>query len=42
MQKEVSLMKDLINEIEDEKIHKLFMVMLGKAAFDASYVALCP
>ena len=42
MQKEVSLMKDLINEIEDEKIHKLFMAMLGKSAFDASYVALCP
>lgn len=42
MQKEVSLMKDLISEIEDEKIKKLFMVMLGKAAFDASYVALCP
>ncbi|MBM3236039.1 site-specific DNA-methyltransferase [Candidatus Poribacteria bacterium] len=42
MQKEVSLMKDLISEIEDEKIKKLSMVMLGKAAFDASYVALCP
>jgi len=42
MQKEVSLMKDLICEIEDEKIKKLFIVMLGKAAFDASYVALCP
>lgn len=42
MQKEVSLMKDLINEIDDEKIRKLFLVMLGKSAFDASYVALCP
>jgi len=42
MQKEVSLMKDLISEIENEKIKKLFMVMLGKATFDASYVALCP
>ncbi|MDI6734742.1 MAG: DNA methyltransferase [bacterium] len=42
MQKEVSLMKDLISEIEDEKIKKLFMVMLGKTAFDTSYVALCP
>jgi len=42
MQKEVSLMKDLISEIEDKKIKRLFMVMLGKAAFDASYVALCP
>jgi len=42
MQREVSLMKDLINEIEDKKIKKLFMVMLGKAAFDSSYVALCP
>jgi len=42
MQKQVALMKDLINEIEDEKIKKLFMVMLGKSAFDASYVALCP
>jgi len=42
MQKEVSLMKDLINEIDDGKIKKLFLVMLGKSAFDASYVALCP
>jgi hypothetical protein len=42
MQKEVSLMKDLINEIEDPKIKKIFLVILGKAAFDASYVALCP
>ena len=42
MQKEVSLMKDLINEIKEEKIKKLFVVMLGKSAFDASYVALCP
>lgn len=42
MQKEVSLMKDLISEIEDGKIKKLFMAMLGKSAFDASYVALCP
>ncbi len=42
MQKEVSLMKDLINEVDDEKIKKLFLVMLGKSAFDASYVALCP
>jgi len=42
MQKEVSLMKDLINEIDDEKIKKLFLVMLGKSASDASYVALCP
>jgi DNA modification methylase len=42
MQKEVSLMKDLINEINDIKIRKLFQVMLGKSAFDASYVALCP
>jgi DNA modification methylase len=42
MQKEVSLMRDLINEINDKKIRKLFLVMLGKSAFDASYVALCP
>jgi DNA modification methylase len=42
MQKEISLMKDLISEIRDEKIKKLFMVMLGKSTFDASYVALCP
>jgi len=41
-QKELSLMKDLINEIDDEKIKKLFLVMLGKSGFDASYVALCP
>jgi DNA modification methylase len=42
MQKEVSLTKDLINEISNEKIKKLFLVMLGKSASDASYVALCP
>lgn len=42
MQKEVALMKDLINEIKDKKIKKLFLVMLGKSAFNASYVALCP
>lgn len=42
MQKEVSLMKDLINEIGNKKIKKLFLVLLGKSAFNASYVALCP
>jgi len=42
MQKEVSLMKDLISEIQNEKIRDLFTVMLGKSAFDASYVSLCP
>jgi len=42
MQEEVSLMKDLIEEIDDEKIKKLFLVILGKSAFDTSYVALCP
>lgn len=42
MQKEVSLMKDLINKVNNEKIHKLLMVILGKSAFDSSYVALCP
>lgn len=42
MQKEVSLMKDLISDINDEKIRNLFMIVLGKSAFDASYVSLCP
>lgn len=42
MQKDVSLMKDLVNEIGNKKIKKLFLVLLGKSAFDASYVALCP
>ncbi len=42
MQKEVSLMKDLVNEIDNKKINKLFLVLLGKSAFDASYVSLCP
>lgn len=42
MQKEVALMKDLIYEINCEKIHKLLLVILGKSAFDSSYVALCP
>ena len=42
MQQEVSLMKDLINNVKNEKIHKLLLVMLGKSAFDSSYVALCP
>lgn len=42
MQKEVALMKDLIQKVNCEKIRRLLLVILGKSAFDSSYVALCP
>ena len=42
LQKQVALTKDKINEIEDQKIRKIFLFAMAKSAFDGSYVALCP
>lgn len=42
LQKEVSLLKDIIEEIDDEKIRNLLLLAMSKACFDASHVALCP
>ena len=42
LQKEVSLLKNIIDEIEDEKIKNLLLLALSKSCFDASYVSLCP
>ena len=42
LQREVSLLKHLISDIEDSKIRNLFLLALSKSCFDASYVSLCP
>jgi len=42
LQKEVSLLKLIINNIKDINIKDIFMLALAKSCFDASYVALCP
>jgi len=42
LQKEVALMKDLIEQVSDVKIKNLFLLALSKSCFDASYVSLCP
>jgi len=42
LQKEVSLLNDIINEVKDEKIKRLLLMAMSKSCFDASYVSLCP
>lgn len=42
LQKEVSLLKDIIEEISNKKIRNLLLLAMAKACFDASHVALCP
>lgn len=42
LQKEVSLLKSIINTIENEKIRRLLLFAMSKSCFDASYAALCP
>ncbi|MFA5771705.1 MAG: DNA methyltransferase [Thermoplasmata archaeon] len=42
LQKQIAFTKDKINEIESEKIRKIFLFAMAKSAFDGSYVALCP
>lgn len=42
LQKEVSLLKDIINEVQDPDIKDLLLLAMSKTCFDASYVSLCP
>jgi DNA modification methylase len=42
LQKEVILLKNLIDDIQEEKVRNLLLLALSKSCFDASYVALCP
>jgi len=41
-QNEICLAKELINHIKDLQIRELFLVVMAKSAFEASYVSLCP
>ncbi len=42
LQKEVNLLKNLIDEIENQKIKNLLLIAMSKSCFDASHVSLCP
>lgn len=42
LQKEVNLLKIIIDKIEDQKIKNVLLLALAKSCFDASYVSLCP
>jgi len=42
LQQETSLLKDIINKIQDKHIKDLFLAAFSKSCFDASYVSLCP
>lgn len=42
LQKEVNLLKNLIDEIFDKKIKKLLLLAMSKSCLDASYVSFCP
>ncbi len=42
LQKEVSLLKDIIEDVAVKDIEELLLMAMSKSCFDASYVALCP
>ena len=42
LQKEVNLLKNLIDEVTDKKIRSLLLLALSKSCLDASYVSFCP
>ncbi|GIV43812.1 MAG: hypothetical protein KatS3mg035_0935 [Bacteroidia bacterium] len=42
LQKEVNLLKNLIDKVENIKIKNLLLLAMSKSCFDASYVSLCP
>jgi len=42
LQKEVNLLKNLIDEIDNLKIKNLLLLAMAKSCFEASYVSLCP
>ena len=42
LQKEVNLLKNLIDGIKDKKIKNLLLLAMSKSCLDASYVSFCP
>ncbi len=42
LQREISILKRIILNVEDERIRELLLLALSKSCFEASYVALCP
>ena len=42
LQKEVDLLKNLIDEITDKKIKNLLLIAMSKSCLDTSYVSFCP
>ena len=42
LQREVSLLKNIISSVEDVRIRGLLLFAMSKSCFDASYAALCP
>lgn len=42
LQQEVSLLKEIINDVKIVEIKNLLLLAMSKACFDASHVALCP
>ncbi len=42
LQREVSILKNIILNVNEEKIRRLLLLALSKSCFEASYVALCP
>lgn len=42
LQKEVNLLKNLIDDVTDKKIRNLLLLALSKSCLDASYVSFCP
>jgi hypothetical protein len=42
LQREVAYCKDLVDSNASPEIRRLLQVIMGKSAFDASYVSLCP
>ncbi len=42
LQKEVNLLKNLIDDVTDKKIKNLLLLALSKSCLDASYVSFCP
>ncbi len=42
LQQEVSLLKEIIGNIQNNKVKELFLLAMSKSCFDASYVSLCP
>ncbi len=42
LQKEVNLLKNIVDEVADKKIRNLLLLAISKSCLDASYVSFCP